>query len=187
MPLTPVVPRTPEIVTVIVCPVVSEVGPLHVTTHGLAFETPETGSCDTPGVTFAPSDKGRRQPLLVTGVTPQDVVAVTWEGGDLYSFSYLFDGTLLKPSQRAWYTEAPVRIAAGRSHDVQVDLVTQLGMVYITVDGSPAFSLLYPVAPPNIVRIGSAPVGLTTTAGFAGSIERLPVPTPICNTLEHDR
>ena len=138
-------------------------------------------------VAFAPSDKGRRQPLLVTGVTPQDVVAVTWEGGDLYSFSYLFDGTLLKPSQRAWYTEAPVRIAAGRSQDVQVDLVTQLGMVYIAVDGSPAFSLLYPVAPPNIVRIGSAPVGLTTTAGFAGSIERLPVPTPICNTLEHDR
>jgi hypothetical protein len=60
-------------------------------------------------------------------------------------------------------------------------------MAYITVDGSPAFSLLYPVAPPNIVRIGSAPAGLTTTAEFAGSIERLPVPTPICDTLEHDR
>ena len=135
-------------------------------------------------VTFAPAYLGRRQPLLVTGgAAPQDVVAVTWEGGDLYSFSYLFDGTLVSPSARNWYSEQAVPVAPG-PHQVQIDLVSQLGMVYVTVDRNPVFSLLYPVAPPKVTDLGSAPASLSTTGTFAGSVRPLPVPTPICHGLE---
>jgi len=69
----------------------------------------------------------------------------------------------------------------------QVDLVTELGQIYITVGGSPVFSLLYPVAPPDVVRLGSAPPGIPTTPLFAGRVRALPVPTPICNGLEQHR
>jgi hypothetical protein len=138
-------------------------------------------------VTFAAAYLGLRQPLLVTGgASPQDVVAVTWEGGDLFSFSYLFDGTLLSASARTWYQEQAVAMTPG-PHLVQIDLVSQLGMVYITVDQNPVFSLLYPVAPPSVTRIGSAPASIPTTARFAGSIRELPVPTPICTELERRR
>ncbi len=136
---------------------------------------------------FVPEDRGRRQPLLVTGgSTPQDVVAVTWEGGDLYSFSYYFAGSAFHGVGRTWYTEAPVVVPPG-PHKVQVDLVTELGQIYITVGGSPVFSLLYPVAPPDVVRLGSAPPGIPTTPLFAGRVRALPVPTPICNGLENHR
>jgi len=138
-------------------------------------------------VTFRSRDLGRRQPLLVTGgATPQDVVAVTWEGGDLYSFSYFFAGSSFNGIGHSWYTEAPVDVPPG-PHRVQVDLVTGLGQIYITVSGSPVFSLLYPVAPPDVVRLGSAPPGIATTPEFAGTIRALRVPTPICNELEQYR
>jgi hypothetical protein len=139
-------------------------------------------------VDFPRTELGRRQPLLVTGgATPQDVVAVTWEGGDLYRFSYLFDGSAFGGTGRDWYTEPAVAVAPGQPHRVQVDLVTGLGQIYITVDGSPVFSLLYPVAPPNGVRLGSAPPSISTTPVFAGRVRSLPVPTPICNDLERRR
>ncbi|MGO9343394.1 MAG: hypothetical protein ACLP6E_12885 [Acidimicrobiales bacterium] len=137
--------------------------------------------------TFVPTALGRRQPLLVTGGTaPQDVVAVTWEGGDRYSFSYIFDGTLLSPSARAWYQEQAVVVGPG-PHQVQIDLVTQLGMVFITLDRKPVFSLLYPVAPPTLLRLGSAPASVSTTGRFYGSVHLVPVPTPICHELEQHR
>lgn len=138
-------------------------------------------------VSFPRRDLGRRQPLVVTGgASPQDVVAVTWEGGDLYSFSYYFAGSTFHGVGRKWYSEAPVAVAPG-PHKVQVDLVTKLGQIYITVSGSPAFSLLYPVAPPDLVRLGSAPPEIATTPEFAGQIRSLRVPTPICNELEQQR
>jgi hypothetical protein len=138
-------------------------------------------------VSFPHTDLGRRQPLLVTGgSTPEDVVAVTWEGGDLYRFSYLFDGSTFDGVGRKWYTEAAVVVAPG-PHRVQVDLVTRLGEIYVTVSGSPVFSLLYPVAPPVAVRLGSAPPGIATTPVFAGQVRSLPVPTPICDELERRR
>ena len=135
-------------------------------------------------VTFAPTDIGMRQPLLETGgATPQEVVAVTWEGGDLYSFSYLFDGSLVSASERTWYQEQAVPISTG-PHLVQIDLVSRLAMVYVTVDRTPVFSLLYPVAPPATVSLGEAPASVSTTQRFAGSVHRLDVPTPICHELE---
>ncbi len=138
-------------------------------------------------VTFAPTDLGRRQPLLVTGgASPQDVVAVTWEGGDRYSFSYIFEGSLLSASDRAWYEEQAVAVGPG-PHEVQIDLVTQLGMVFITLDRNPVFSLLYPVAPPTVVRLGSAPSSVPTTPRFSGSVRSVLVPTPICDELEQRR
>ena len=138
-------------------------------------------------VTFAAAHLGRRQPLLVTGgASVQDVVAVTWEGGNLYSFSYLFDGTLVSASARNWYPEQAVAVAPG-PHLVQIDLVSQLGMVYVTLDQNPVFSLLYPVAPPSLIRIGSAPTSISTIPQFAGSVRELPVPTPICKELERRR
>ena len=138
-------------------------------------------------VTFAPADPGKRQPLLVTGgSTPQDVVAVTWEGGNLYSFSYLFDGTLLSASSKAWYQEQAVAVTPG-PHQIEIDLVTQLGTVLITMDGNPVFSLLYPVAPPTVVSLGSAPASVSTTRRFAGTVLELAVPTPICHELEQRR
>jgi hypothetical protein len=138
-------------------------------------------------VTFAPTNLGRRQPLVVTGgASPQDVVAVTWEGGDLYSFSYIFDGTFLKASERAWYQEQAVPVSPG-PHVVQIDLVSQLGMVYITLDKAPVYSLLYPVAPPTTVSLGSAPSSVSTISHFSGTVRSLPVPTPICHELEQRR
>jgi len=135
-------------------------------------------------VTFAPTDLGMRQTLLETGgATPQEVVAVTWEGGDLYSFSYLFDGSLVSASERTWYQEQAVPISTG-PHLVQIDLVSHLAMVYVTVDRTPVFSLLYPVAPPATVSLGEAPASVSTTQRFAGSVHRLDVPTPICHELE---
>jgi len=138
-------------------------------------------------VTFPRTDLGRRQPLVVTGgSSPQDVVAVAWEGGDRYRFSYYFAGSKFFGIGRRWYTEAAVTVPPGPNR-VQMDLVTGLGQVYITVGGSPAFSLLYPVAPPADVRLGTAPPGIPTTPQFAGSIRSLAVPTPICNELERRR
>jgi hypothetical protein len=138
-------------------------------------------------VTFAPADLGKRQPLLVTGgASPQDVVAVTWEGGDLYSFSYLFEGALVSASERTWYQEQAVPLSGG-PHLVQIDLVSRLGMVYVTVDRTPVFSLLYPVAPPASVSLGLAPASVPTTPRFVGSVRRLSVPTPICSELEQRR
>jgi hypothetical protein len=139
-------------------------------------------------VTFPPTRRGLRQPLVVTGgATPQDVVAVTWDGGDRYQFSYLFAGHLFGGASRSWYTEAPVSVAPGRPHDVDVDLVTGIGQVTVTVDGTTAFSLLSLVAPPTIVRLGSAPPTVPTTPTFDGTIESLAVPTPICHQLERRR
>jgi hypothetical protein len=139
-------------------------------------------------VTFPRTSRGLRQPLLVTGgSTPQDVVAVTWEGGDRYRFSYLFAMPAFGGSGRNWYTEPAVTVAPGQPHQVQVDLVTGLGLVYITVDGAPVFSLLSPVAPPAAVRVGSAPQSISTTHVFAGRIRSLSVPTPICHELERGR
>ncbi len=133
-------------------------------------------------VNFPHRYRGRRQPLVVTGgAHPSDVLAVTWEGGDRYRFSYLFDGL-----GGTWYTEQAVTVPQG-SHPVQVDLVTGLGQVYVTVSGSPVFSVLYPVAAPTVVRLGSAPAGIPTTRVFAGEIRSLPVPTPICDELERQR
>lgn len=138
-------------------------------------------------VTFPRTDLGRRQPLVVTGgSSPQDVVAVAWEGGDRYRFSYYFAGSNFFGIGRRWYTEAPVTVPSGPNR-VQVDLVTGLGQVYITVGGSPVFSLIYPVASPTDVRLGTAPPGIPTTPQFAGSIRSLTVPTPICNELERRR
>jgi hypothetical protein len=128
-----------------------------------------------------------RQTLLETGgATPQEVVAVTWEGGDLYSFSYLFDGSLVSASERTWYQEQAVPVSTG-PHLVQIDLVSRLGMVYVTVDRTPVFSLLYPVAPPATVRLGIAPASVSTTQRFAGLVRRLDVLTPICHELEQRR
>ncbi len=138
-------------------------------------------------VTFPRNNLGRRQPLVVTGgATPQDVVAVTWEGGDLYRFSYFFAASNFLGIGRRWYTEAPVAVTPG-PHEVQLDLITGIGQVYLTVGGSPAFSLLYPVAAPTSVQLGTAPPGIATIPRFTGSIRSLPVPTPICNQLEQRR
>jgi hypothetical protein len=140
-------------------------------------------------VTFPRTSRGRRQPLLVTGgATPQDVVAVTWEGGDRYSFSYRFAQPLFGQPAQGWYTEPAVVMAPGHPHQVQMDLDTQIHQVFITVDGTLVFSLLTPVAPPADVRLGSVPPSITTTTpDFAGRIRGLPVPTPICHQLERGR
>ena len=138
-------------------------------------------------VTFPRTSRGRRQPLLVTGgATPQDVVAVTWEGGDRYSFSYRFAQPLFGQPAQGWYSEPAVVVAPG-PHQVQVDLDTRIHQVFITMDGALVFSLLTPVAPPTAVRLGSVPSSITTTPVFAGRIQPLPVPTPICHQLERDR
>jgi hypothetical protein len=138
-------------------------------------------------VTFPRTSRGRRQPLLVTGgATPQDVVAVTWEGGDRYSFSYRFAQPLFGQPAQGWYSEPAVVVAPG-PHQVQVDLDTRIHQVFVTMDGALVFSLLTPVAPPTAVRLGSVPPSITTTPVFAGRIQPLPVPTPICHQLERDR
>ncbi len=136
-------------------------------------------------VTFPRTDLHRRQPLLVTGgASPLDVVAVTWEGGDTYRFSYLFDGALFPPSDRVWFSEPPVTVQAGRPHQVQIDLDSRVQQVFITVDGAPAFELDDAVAPPTNVRTASAPASISTTPVFSGSIRSVPVSTPICDRLE---
>jgi hypothetical protein len=138
-------------------------------------------------VTFPRTDQGQRQPLLVTGgAKPQDVVAVTWEGGDLYRFSYRFNQPLFGGPVPAWYSEAAV-VATPGPHQVQVDLDASIHQVFIKMDGTLVFSLLYPVVPPADVRLGSAPPSVSTTPVFAGRIRALPVPTPICHELERGR
>jgi hypothetical protein len=139
-------------------------------------------------VTFPPTRRGVRQPLVVTGgATPQDVVAVTWEGGDRYRFSYLFAGHLFGGASRSWYAGPTVSVTPGRSHQVGVDLVTGIGQVTVTVDGTTAFSLVALVAPPTTARLGSAPPTVATTPTFDGAITSLAVPTPICHELERRR
>ena len=139
-------------------------------------------------MTFPETDRGRRQPLLVTGgASPQDAVAVTWEGGDRYRFSFLFAIAAFGGNGRSWYTGPVVTVAPGHPHTVQVDLITRVGLVYIKVDGASVFSLGTPVAPPVAVRLGSAPPSISTTPVFAGRIRPLPVPTPICHELVRGR
>jgi hypothetical protein len=135
-------------------------------------------------VTFPQTDRGQRQPLLVSGESrPQDVLAVTWEGGDRYRFSYRFNASLSGKPPPPWYAGPVFRVAVGQPHRVQVDLLAGLGQIFATVDGSPAFSLLYPVAFPGHVRFGTAPASVSTTPAFAGYVRPLPVPTPICDQL----
>jgi hypothetical protein len=138
-------------------------------------------------VTFPRTSRGRRQPLLVTGgSTPQDEVAVVWEGGDRYAFSYRFAQPLFGQPAQGWYT-GPAFAVAPEPHRVQVDLDTRIHQVFITMDGVQVFSLLTPVAPPTAVRLGAAPHPFTTTAVFAGRVRGVPVPTPICHQLERGR
>jgi hypothetical protein len=139
-------------------------------------------------VTFPRTRRGQRQPLVVTGgATPQDVIAVTWVGGDRYQFSYLFAGHLFGGATRTWYTDSAVTVAPERPHEVEMDLVTGIGQVIVTVDGTTAFSLLSLVAPPTVVRLGSAPPTVPTAPTFDGTIRSLAVPTPICHELERRR
>ena len=137
-------------------------------------------------VAFAPADRGRRQPLLVTGgATPRDALAVTWEGGDLYRFSYEY-ALPFAGYHPTWINGQTVVLAPGRPHVVQIDLDSLVHQVIIIVDGSPLLSLLYPVAPPTATRLGQAPSDATTPT-FAGVIRPVPVPTPICRELERTR
>ena len=137
-------------------------------------------------VVFTPAHRGRRQPLLVTGgVTPRDVVAVTWEGGDLYRFSYEY-AQRFAGYHPTWVNGPTVVVAPGQPHVVQIDLDSLVHQVFITVDGSPVLSQLYPVAPPMATRLGQAPSAATTPT-FAGVIRPVPVPTPVCNELERTR
>ena len=139
-------------------------------------------------VDFPHTSRGRRQPLLVTGGdSPQDVVAVTWEGGDHYRFSYRFAHSLFGKPAPGWFAGPTVVVTPGRPHQVQVDLDTHNAEVFITVDGAPALSLRGLVAPPVAVRLGSAPPSIATTPAFAGRISPVPVPTPICHELERNR
>jgi hypothetical protein len=151
-------------------------------------ELGSTGGGGLLEVTFPRTSQGRRQPLLVTGgAIPQDVVAVTWEGGDRYSFSYRFAQPFFGQPATAWYTEPAVTVAPGRPHRVQLSFDDITHGIFISVDGASVFSLLYPVALPVSIRVGSAPPSLGTTPVFAGRIRSLPVPTPICHALEHGR
>ena len=135
-------------------------------------------------VRFGQAHLGSRQPLVVTGGhTPQDVIAVTWVGGDRYRFSYRFAGAGFSPTAGSWYTEAPVAITPGQAHRVEIALVPVVGQVTVNVDGTTAFSLLSLVAPTTTVSLGSAPVPVGTTPQFVGTIVRQPVPTPICDDL----
>jgi hypothetical protein len=140
-------------------------------------------------VTFPHTSPGRRQPLLVTGnaSSSPEAIAMTWEGGDRYRFSYLFDGALLPPSERVWINGPAITVASGRPHQVQVDLGSRVQLVYVTVDGTQALWLQYLVAPPRDVRLGSAPPSFSTTPVLSGSIRPLSVPTPICHQLEQRR
>jgi hypothetical protein len=140
-------------------------------------------------ITFPHTSLGRRQPLLVTGgaTSSPEAVAVTWEGGDRYRFSYLFAGALLPRSERAWVTGPVITVTSGQPHQVQVDLGSRVQLVYVTVDGAQALWLQYLVAPPEDVRLGSAPPSISTTPLFSGGIRPLSVATPVCNELEHRR
>jgi hypothetical protein len=134
-------------------------------------------------VAFAPADRGRRQPLLVTGgATPRDMVAVTWEGGDLYRFSYEF-AQPFGGYHPTWISGPTIVLTSDRSHVVQIDLDSLVHQVIIVVDGSPTLSLLYPVAAPTATRLGRGPSDATTPT-FAGVIRPVAVPTPICRELE---
>lgn len=138
-------------------------------------------------VALPQSQLGRRQPMVVTGGrTPEDVVAVTWNGGNRYSFSYLFDQRFFGVPPK-WFTAPAISVASQPVHQIQVDLVARVGLIFVTVDGTQAFRLSYPVAAPDQVRFGSAPSSVGTTATFAGRIHPVPVPTPICNELTRSR
>jgi hypothetical protein len=134
-------------------------------------------------VSFAHAQLGRRQPLVVTGGdSPQDVLAVTWDGDDRYSFSYLFAGSMFGGSARRWITQTAVSVPPG-PHQLQVDLLSGVGQVFVTLDDAPVFSALYPVAAPVDVKLGTAPTSVGTTGDFAGSIHPIEVPTPICDRI----
>jgi hypothetical protein len=140
-------------------------------------------------MTFPHTRPGRRQPLLVTGgaTSSPEAVAVTWEGGDRYRFSYLFAGALLPRSQRVWVSGPVITVTPGQPHQVQVDLGSRVQLVYVTVDGAQVLWLQYLVAPPEDVKLGSAPPSISTTPLFSGSIRPLSVATPICDELQHRR
>lgn len=156
---------------------------------GSAWEPVELGAgggARRLAVVFPHADRGRRQPLLVTGgATPRDVVAVTWEGGDLYHFSYEY-AQPFAGYHPTWVTGPTVVVGPDRPHAVQIDLDSRLHQVFITVDGSPVLSQLYPVVPPTATRLGRAP-STATTPTFAGVIRSVPVPTPVCKELERSR
>jgi hypothetical protein len=156
---------------------------------GSSWEPVEVGAAGGArrlAVRFAPVDRGRRQPLLVTGgATPRDVVAVTWEGGDLYRFSYEY-AQRFGSYHPKWVTGPTVVVSPGRQHLVQIDLDSRVHQVFVAVDGSPVLSVLYPVVPPTATRLGRAKSGATTST-FAGVIRPVPVPTPVCDELERTR
>ncbi|MGD0391890.1 MAG: hypothetical protein ABSC41_04545 [Acidimicrobiales bacterium] len=159
---------------------------------GNAWQTVELGAGGGAfrfEVTFPHTSPGKRQPLLVTGgpTSSPEAVAVTWEGGDHYRFSYLFAGALLPRSARVWVSGPVITVTPGRLHQVQVDLGSRVQLVYVTVDGAQALWLQYLVAPPEDVRLGSAPPSISTTPFFSGRIRPLSVATPICDEIEHRR
>ncbi len=156
---------------------------------GNSWQTVELGAAGGAfrfDVTLPRTSPGRRQPVLVSGGpgSSPEAVAVTWEGDDRYRFSYLFAGALLPRSERTWINGPAVTVTPG-PHQVQVDLGSRVQLVYVTVDGAQALWLQYLVAPPEDVRLGSAPPSISTTPVLSGRIRPLSVPTPICDQLEH--
>jgi hypothetical protein len=137
-------------------------------------------------VRFAPAARGRRQPLLVSGgATPRDEVAVTWQGGDLYRFSYQYAQPFGWYHPK-WVSGPTVVVAPDRTHLVQIDLDSLVHQVFITVDGSPVLSAIYPVSPLTNTRFGRAPLGASNPT-FAGVVRPVIVPTPVCDELERMR
>ena len=98
---------------------------------------------------------------------------MTWEGGNLYRFSYLFARSLFG-SPPKWVSEPAVVVSPPGPHVVQVDLDARFRTVFLTVDGTPVFSSIDPVVQPTGVSLGSAPPSISTTPTFAGRIRAPP-------------
>ncbi len=126
-----------------------------------------------------PDMVGIRRPLLTTG-TPgsENILAVHFLGRSRVAFSYLFEGY-----GQPWYDGPTITVVPRRSYVVDAVIDPRVAETSVLLDGTKEFGLDHFVHPGTEATLGGAPAGSPVAQPFAGSLENLPVPTPICDSL----
>jgi hypothetical protein len=117
-------------------------------------------------------------PLVVTGVPDAgDFVAARPIGPDEVRFAYLFQAPF-----KTWLGGPSVRVMPGRSYVVDTVLDANTGSESVAMNGT-LVSTGEIVRAPVHATFGVDMIGGPTAREFAGTLERLPTPTPTCDAL----
>jgi hypothetical protein len=147
-----------------------------------AVERSTAGGHYRLSVVFPARAGGAPWPILVNGTRGHaDYLAVQPVGAGRVRFQYLFQGY-----HQSWASGPVVSVVPGRRYVVDAVLDPRIPQVTAHLDGATVL-LSYLVRRTGTVHVGVDPFGGPTLARFPGALGRLPVTTPICDSLEAAR